>query len=133
MTTDGLNIAHFDDFLAALRESGRPLRLLVVFIETRRANDSNDAGDDEVGVAMATDMPLTAELNFRQVFEKARTLTWDYVLVGVLSSPDGSMPSAEEAETHLQGLCLVISGEGEGDLSGCSVFDREGRPLPAGD
>lgn len=126
-----LRIDDFDSFLAALRDSGRAVRLLLVFLESRRAQTG--PADDEVEVALATDTALTPELNFLQVAEKGRTRPWEYLLVSVLSHPDGSMPSREEAETHLQGLCLTVSGDGEGDLSGCSVFDRDGRALPGGD
>ncbi|MBA1145435.1 hypothetical protein H0Z60_00020 [Ectothiorhodospiraceae bacterium WFHF3C12] len=129
--TDRLNIDDFDSFLSALRDSGRALRLLLVFIETR--DDGEVPGDDDVEVALATDMALSPELNFRQVAEKGRTRPWEYLLVSVMSHPDGSMPSREEAEGPLQALCLIVSGDGEGDLSGCSVFDRQGRALPAGD
>lgn len=129
--SDTLTFDDFDGYLDALRESRRPVRLLLLFLETRSAEDGDDPGDDRVEVAMATDLPLTRELNFRQVAEKAKTVTWEYLLAGVLGNPDGSMPSAEEAEGHLQSLCLVVSGEGEGDLSGCTAFDHGGRRLPA--
>lgn len=125
--TDQLRIDDFDSFLDALRDSGRALRLLLVFIEPAGGEG------DEVEVALATDMALAPELNFRQVAEKGRPRPWEYLLVSVLGNPDGSMPSREEAESHLQGLCLVIAGDGEGDLSGCSVFNRDGRALPAGE
>lgn len=130
MTTT-LRIDDFDSFLTALRESGRAVRLLLLFLESRPAQSGAD--DDEVEVALATDMPLTAELNFRQVAEKGRTRPWEYLLVSVLTHADGSMPDREEAEVHLQGLCFAVAGEGGGDLSACSVFDRDGCALPAGD
>lgn len=128
--TASLRIDDFDSFLTALRESGRAVRLLLVFIESRPAATGPD--DDEVEVSLATDTALTPELDFQQVSERARTRPWEYVLVSVLTQPDGAMPSREEAEMYLQGLCLAVSSEDEGDLSGCSVFDREGRALPAG-
>lgn len=121
----------FDELVAALTADRAEYRLLLAFLGVARAGHRR--GDDELQALLVIDRPLPAlpDLGHLQALaQEARAEPWEYVLVGPLRQPDGSLADAEEAALHLQHLALRVM-EGR-QLGGYLAFERGGRRVTAG-
>ena len=118
----------YGELTAALAAAPGRYRLLLLFLGLRRRGA--DTGDDDLETLLVTeqraetvpDVGALASLAARSGAE-----SWEYLLVGPLTNPDGSLPSRDEAAIHLQHMA-VGAMEGRG-LDAYFAFDREGRRL----
>ena len=121
----------YAEMATALAASGAAYRVLLLFLGLRRAGQARE--DDELETLLVTErraeeLPDLAAI--RDLAASAGADPWEYLLVGPLTNPDGSLPSRDEAAVHLQ-LLAVRAMEGRG-LDAYFAFDRRGRRLEPG-
>lgn len=127
----GADCTSFDELAAALVADPAEYRLLLAFLGVARVGPQR--AEDELQTLLVTDRPLAAVPDLGQLHRlarEARAEAWEYLLVGPLRQPDGSLPDAEEASLHLQHLALRVM-EGR-ELSRYLAFERSGRRVTAG-
>lgn len=127
----GTDCTSFDELVAALTAEAAEYRLLLAFLGVARAG--RQRAEDELQALLVTDLPLAAVADLGQLHRlarEARAEAWEYLLVGPLRQPDGSLPDAEEAALHLQHLALRVM-EGR-QLGRYLAFERSGRRVTAG-
>ena len=121
---------NFDDLLRVARQQGRPQRLLVLLLKANSPQSSKDqAALDQEGLlwpAQARDFPITEKLSRESICQQADEVAgeWQFLMVGVLGSSTGRLPSSDDAEAQLKRMAwCVMSGEG---LQAYAFFDRDG-------
>ena len=120
----------FDDLMQMARQQGRPQRLLVLLLKANSPQSSTDqAAPDQEGLlwpAQARDFPITEKLSLASICEQADEVAgvWHFLMVGVLGSSTGRLPSSDDADAQLKRMAwCVMSGEG---LDAYAFFDRDG-------
>lgn len=127
----GADCSSFDELVAALIAEPAEYRLLLAFLGVTQAG--RQRAEDELQALLVTDRPLAAVADLgrlHRLAREARAEAWEYLLVGPLRQPDGSLPDAEEAALHLQHLALRVM-EGR-QLGRYLAFERGGRRVAGG-
>lgn len=132
----GMNIAHFDDLLAAARAQTEPQRLLLVFAGAslpadasaaqRAAFDAGEAG--ELGPLMCVDKSPAELADFQALLAEAATLAqpWALVFAGALGGSAGQAPAAQVVDAALQKMVDAVR---TGDIGRYIAFDRGGHAV----
>lgn len=131
-----MQIACFDDLLAAARAQAEPQRLLLVFAgaELPEGSSADERARFEAGRGGAL-VPLCCvdkapdELSdFASLVEEARDFvpTWAILFVAALSGRDGRPPADGEVDRALERMVDAIRG---GRLDGLMPVDRNGRAV----
>jgi len=121
----------FEDVVQSGLKTHANLRLLSLFVRAVPAGPHaayHFAGARLVPV-LSLNKVVSPTLCFERLKEEADQIdgSWDFILLLALAKPDGTLPTAEEAERHLSRRAdeAWISG----DLSTFLVFDRNAQPL----
>ena len=131
-----MDIAHFDDLLAAARAQTEPQRLLLVFAGAslpagasaaqQAAFDAGEAG--ELGPLMCVDKSPAELADFQALLAEAATLAqpWALVFAGALGGSAGQAPGAQVVDAALQTMVEAVR---TGDIGRYIAFDRGGHAV----
>jgi len=134
-----MEIADFDDLLAAARAQAEPQRLLLVFAdaslpadasaEQRAAFDAGEAG--ELGPVMCVDKSPAELADFQALLAEAATTAqpWTLVFAAALGGSAGQAPTAAVVDTALQAMVEAVRA---GDIGRYIAFDRAGHAVQMG-
>jgi hypothetical protein len=134
-----MNIAHFDDLLAAARQQAEPQRLLFVFANATLPPDSTpaqraafEAGEGgQLEPMMCVDKTPEDLPNFEALKAEAAQVGSDWTLVFAAALPGrgGAAPSSAQAEPELQRMVDALKA---GTQFNALAFDRDGSPVRLG-
>lgn len=134
-----MDIAHFDDLLAAARQQPVPQRLLLVFAGAslpadatpaqRAAFDAGEAG--ELAPLMCVDKDPLDLADFATLVQEAGAMgpAWVLVFASTLGGRTGRPPDAAAVDAALQRMVEAIKA---GRLAGLIPFDRRGDAVQLG-
>jgi hypothetical protein len=134
-----MDIAHFDDLLAAARQQPVPQRLLLVFAGAslpadatpaqRAAFDAGEAG--ELAPLMCVDKDPLDLADFAALVQEAAAMgpAWALVFASTLGGRTGRPPDAAAIDAALQRMVEAIKA---GQLAGLIPFDRRGDAVQLG-
>jgi hypothetical protein len=126
-----MNIASFEDLLAAAAAQEQPQRLLFAFsmAESAPGHVGGNAPQTLVPV-MCADKPSGVVESFGQLAGEAAGIgaQWDMVMVSALAGEAGVQPAAATVEQALRRMLRAIRA---GQLEWMLAFDRQGRLLRA--
>ena len=135
-TAPSVEIACFDDLLAAARTQAEPQRLLFVFAGVELPEDSSPEQrqrfDDGAGGAfvplMCVDKALDELTTFAALAEESRASNqaWAVVFVAALVGKHGRALAGKDAEAPLQRMVDAIKAGSHGSYI---PFGRDGRPI----
>lgn len=123
-----MNIANFDNLLAAALLQPNPQQLLFVFCTADPAPDGG-AGLS-LSPVMCVDKADRDVQGFAQLCAEAALMDahWDVVLASTLSGSGGQPPRPEQCDSALRRMLASVRG---GNFNSMLAFDRAGRPLAA--
>lgn len=134
-----MQIAHFDDLLAAARRQDEPQRLLFVFAAATLPPDSSpaqraafEAGEGgQLEPVMCVDKTAEELSDFGALVAEAAQFETDWTLVFVAALPGraGVAPSSEQAAPQLQRMVDALKS---GTQFNAIAFDRDGTPVRLG-
>lgn len=134
-----MQIAHFDDLLAAARRQDEPQRLLFVFANATLPPDSTpaqraafEAGEGgQLEPVMCVDKTAEELSDFGALVAEAAQFETDWTLVFVAALPGhaGVAPSSEQAAPQLQRMVDALKS---GTQFNAIAFDRDGTPVRLG-
>jgi len=134
-----MNIAHFDDLLAAARQQPEPQRLLFVFAaaELPEGSTPEQAARFEAGQGgalaplMCVDKAPEEVASFAVLAQESSQFgqPWSLVFVAGLSGRGGRAPTEQEAEAPLQRMVEDIK---RGALGSYLPFNAQGVPVRLG-
>ncbi len=134
-----MDIAHFDDLLAAARQQPVPQRLLLVFAGAslpadataaqRAAFDAGEAG--ELAPLMCVDKDPLDLADFATLVQEAAAMgpAWALVFAAALGGRTGRPPDAAAIDAALQRMVEAIKA---GQLAGLIPFDQQGNAVQLG-
>jgi hypothetical protein len=134
-----MDIAHFDDLLAAARQQPVPQRLLLVFASASLPADATpaqraafEAGESgELAPQMCVDKDPLDLADFTTLAQEAAAtgLDWALVFASALGGRTGRPPDAAAVDAALQRMVEAIKA---GQLAGLIPFDRRGDAVQLG-
>lgn len=134
-----MNIACFEDLLAAARTQPMPQTLLMVFVDVELPSDASakERADFELGQGgslaprMCLDRDCSELGDWHSLVAEAdrQSPEWRMVLVAALSGYAGDLPKAEAIEQHLNRMVMSIH---QGQIQSYIPFDRQGQTVHFG-
>ena len=131
-----MNIATFDDLLAAAAIQPEPQRLLFVFVGAELPDAPSPEQQERfaqkrggyLSPLMFVDKLPAEVADFAALVDesKATGKSWDMVFVAGMSGRAGQPPSPQDAEPMLKKMVESIKG---GRISHLLAFDRQGMPV----
>lgn len=131
-----MQIADFNDFLAAARAQHEPQRLLFVFAarelplnHTQGQKKRFEAGrGGALAPVMCVDKAVDELPDFATLAQESRQTgqPWDLALVAALPGIDGAVPAAADVERALK---MMIDAVHRGAIERFLAFDADGRVL----
>lgn len=134
-----MNIASFEDLLAAARAQATGQRLLLVFAAAELGADATPAQraafeqghGGELTPLMCVDKSVDEIASFAALVDESRQAgpPWAIVFAAALSGTGDAPPDSKSAEAPLQ---RMVEGIRTGDLGGMIPFDTTGRAVVLG-
>lgn len=131
-----MNIASFDDLLAAARQQPDPQRLLFVFVgvempaqpsaEQQQRHAQKSGG--YLSPLMCVDKQPSEVADFAALVEESRATgkEWDMVFAGGLGGRNGQPPTSQDIDSALKAMIESIQG---GRIGHLLAFDKQGVPV----
>lgn len=125
-------ISNLTDLISAAQEQAEPQRLLFLFAKAEARKKKKKSKQHQSGTitpVMCVDKLPEEIASFTSLREEADSISpdWDFMLVAGLSGANGTAPSSEDSEPHLNKMANdLMSGQ---DLSQYMIFDRKENPI----
>lgn len=123
-----LRVENYDDLTRACVQSKSEYQMLCIFMgldELVPERGGGDVATAYVHILHKTNIPAHQCMPFSAVrnYADAYSPNWNFVVVGLVSNPDRSLPNAQQTHSYMADMQMRILN---GFIDGFAVLDRNG-------